>query len=182
MNILDQISYKWIFCLSPLKSLHWHEITHTIQYVEVVARFQGECGHGIGIIWHQRRCKSSTRSATCRDTCTCADKPWCNGHQDSCSVAHCTSGLISDAGRLFATCGRLLTRDTHTCMCLYELRWPSLVTRHPPQSSERVLIFLAAKWSQYRDHTQVSFLMCAVVVLWSLLWFWIRRPLGFEWG
>ena len=53
-----------------------------------------------------RSCPSSTHSATCgrlltRDTRTCADKPWCSRHQESCSVAVvcCTSWLwlISDA-------------------------------------------------------------------------------------
>ena len=88
-----------------------------------------------------------------------ADKPWCSGHQDSCSVAVvcCTSRLISDAHRLrstrlFATWGRPPTRDTRTCGCLHELGWPSLVMRHLPQPSERVLIWRAANCSKYHDH------------------------------
>ena len=55
------------------------------------------------------------------------------------AVVCCTSQLISDARhpgstRLFAMCGRLLTGDAHTCGCLFELGWPSLVTRHPRMS------------------------------------------------
>ena len=98
--------------------------------------------------------------------CTCADKPWCNGNQDSWSmvVVRCTSRLIIDvrrvrSTRLFATCGHLLTRDTRTCGCLHELGWPALVTRHPPQPSERVLISRAAKWSQYWDHALFQFFL-----------------------
>ena len=61
--------------------------------------------------------------------CSLADKPCCSGNQDSCSavVVCCTSRLISDdccfrSTRLFARCGRPLTRDTHTCGCLHDHR------------------------------------------------------------
>ena len=123
------------------------------------ARVQRECGHRISIKWDQRRCWQHHPLATSgwlltQNTCKCADKSWCNGHQDSgiVVVVCCTSRLISDACRLYST--RLflyspvryvwasLTPDTRMCECLHELGWPSLVRRHPLQPSERVLIWV----------------------------------------
>ena len=91
------------------------------------------CGHGIGIIWHQRRCQSDTHSAAwghllTQDTRMCADKPWCSGHQDFCSVA--------------------VVRPLH----IIAYQWCPRSTHLQP--SKRVPIYRTAKWSQYRDHTR----------------------------
>ena len=139
--------------------------------------------------WDQRKCQQQMSAAPARYDWVSADKPWCSGHQDSCSatIVCCTSRLISNAfclycllycllptllpsTRLFAMCGRPLTRDTQTCGRLHELGWSSLVTRHSPQPSERVLICRAAKWSQYRwPHPHSTWhMICGVHSDWTV--------------
>ena len=113
-------------------------------------------------IWNQRRCQSSTRllrAGVCWHGIPACVLISCDA-TDTSRIPACVTYQRCPPPTLYSpVCYVWAYADTgRRHVRLSAWTWMTIVvTKHPPQRSERVLIFLDPNWSQYSDHTQVLF-------------------------